>query len=79
MILRDELHDFGLLISMTAADGVTASWRPDFVHIPFPHIPTNLKPVGLMRFDEQVSMCFCLARTVGYIYSFSARFGVVSI
>ena len=49
VILRHELHDFGLLISMTAADGVTASWRPDFVHIPFPHIPTNLKPVG---FDE---------------------------
>lgn len=27
VILRHELHDFGLLISMTAADGVSASWR----------------------------------------------------
>jgi len=31
VILRHELHDFGLLISMTAADGVSASWRLDFV------------------------------------------------
>ena len=31
VILRHELQEFGLLISMTAVDGVSASWRLHFV------------------------------------------------